>query len=320
MRRLSANKQLQRTVMDKVPSHKGQRAAADPRARRRSMTTRTASLLILVAAIVGQAQAQGRRPTEPAAVTVSIGGEEITLHPREPLLIPGSLDLLNRKIDSMQGGFFEPLVDAARSGNEAAAYNLYDSLETCKSFPKSRAEFDATMEKGRKSFAETGSAPTDGPPLALGMDWDKWSHDLEHFFHKCDGVTDDMYATATELVRESVGRGSDVNRNFYAKAIAKTAPQEAHEQFEILWRKGYLTGLKGLAVNSTPHRIAAIVAMADLVQAEPGATQTQLLQWREWRDQQLSKLEASMGRSAFQEASKEAAQILKNPNCCWLDD
>jgi hypothetical protein len=227
---------------------------------------------------------------------------------------------LDRKIDSMQGGFFEPLVDAARSGNDVAAHELYDSLETCKSFPKSRAEFDATMEKGRKSFAETGSAPTNGPPLTPGMDWDKWSHDVEAFFHKCEGVTDDMYATATELVRESVGRGSDVNRNFYAKAIAKTAPQEAHEQFEILWRKGYLTGLKGLGVDSTPHRIAAIVAMAALwAQAEPRKpSKTQSL--LQWRDQQLSKLEASMGRSAFQEASKEAAQILKNSNCCWLDD
>jgi hypothetical protein len=129
-----------------------------------------------------------------------------------------------------------------------------------------------------------------------------------------------MYATATELLRESVGRGSDVNRNFYAKAIAKTAPQEAHEQFEILWRKGYLTGLKGLGVDSTPHRIAAIVAMAALwAQAEPRKpSKTQSL--LQWRDQQLSKLEASMGRSAFQEASKEAAQILKNSNCCWLDD
>jgi hypothetical protein len=288
------------------------------------MTTRTASLLILVAAIADQAQAQGPLPTEAAAVTVSIGGEQITLHARElPVgpIGPGAWDLLDRKIDINKGGFFEPLADAARSGNDLAAYELYDSLETCKSFPKSRAEFDATMEKGRKSFAETGSAPADGPPLVPGMDWDKWSQQVESFFHECDGVTDDMYSTATELLRESVGRGSDMNRYFYGKAIAKTAPQEAQAQFEILWRQSYLTGLKGLGINSPPHRIAAIVAMAALwAQAEPRKpSKTQ--SWLQWRDQQLSKLEASMGRSAFHEASKEAAQILKkNPNCCWLDD
>jgi hypothetical protein len=122
-----------------------------------------------------------------------------------------------------------------------------------------------------------------------------------------------MYSAATELARESVGRGSDANRYFYARAIAKTAPQEARVQFEILWRQGYITGLKGLGIDSPPHRIAAMVAM--------WAVWGQTEQLSQWRDQLFSKLEASMGQSAFQAASKEAAQILKsNPNCCWQDD
>jgi hypothetical protein len=268
----------------------------------RSMTTRTASFFILGVAIVDQAQAQRQPPTQPAVVIVSIGGEEISMHARYP-----ELRLLDVS-SSMAGGFFEPLAEAARSGNDDAAHVLYDSLDTCKSFPKSRAEFDATIEKGRKSFAETGSAPTDGPPLVPGMDWHEWSQNVEAFFRKCEGVTDDMYTTATELVRESVGRGSDENRYFYAQAIATTAPQESHAQYEILWRKGSISGLKGLGRDSLPHRIAAIVADCTLW----GQT--------DWRDQLLSKLEASMSPNAFQDASKEAAQILKSPNCCLLDE
>jgi hypothetical protein len=264
----------------------------------------TASLLILGAAIVNQAQAQRPPPTQPAVGIVSIGGEEIALRERLPELRP-----LDISVGSMQGGFFEPLADAARSGNDDAAHALYDSLDTCKSFPKSRAELDAMMEKGRTSFTETGSAPASGgPPLPPDIDWDAWSQNVEAFFHMCEGVTDDMYATATELVRESVGRGSDENRSFYARAIAKTAPQEAHAQYEILWRKGYISGLKGLGADSLPHRIAAIAALGTLW----GQT--------DWRDRLLSKLEASMSPNAFQDASKEAAQILKSPNCCLLDE
>jgi hypothetical protein len=218
----------------------------------------------------------------------------------------------------MRSGFFEPLADAARSGNDHAAWVLYASLDTCKAYPKSRAEFDATMEKGRKAFAETGSAPASGgPPLTPGMDWDEWSRNVEAFLRSCEGVTDDMYTTATELLRESVGRGSDENRYFYARAIAKTAPQEAHAQYEILWRQGSISGLKGLGVDSMPHRIAAIVAMCALWgQKEPRHAQSLL----QWRDQLLSKVEASTSPSAFQDANKEAAQILKNPNCCLLDE
>jgi len=48
------------------------------------LTTRIASLLILGAVVMDQAQAQRPPPTQPAVVTVSIGGEEITLRAKEP--------------------------------------------------------------------------------------------------------------------------------------------------------------------------------------------------------------------------------------------
>jgi hypothetical protein len=241
-------------------------------------------------------------PSNPPAprngiVTVSIGGEEIPLRLQLALNQPRPVEI----DDGKSGGFFGPLAAAAREGNDSAARALFEALEFCKYYPKTRAEFDAGQKKRAEQFAQTGGVVVPGEKT---QSWDNLSKDLEAGFHRCEGVTDDMYQTATELLRESVERGSDDSRLLYAGAIASTSPEEAHAQYETLWQKGYLIGLGGLAKESLPHRIASFAAVA---LTDPSRAR-----------QKLSALEASTSPSEFQEASKEAAQILKNPNCCRL--
>ena len=225
----------------------------------------------------------------PAAHTyvVSIGDEQVPVQLRPLKHSRGS------KIDDGQsGGFFKPLADAARAGDDGAALALYDALKFCKRSPKTRAEFEAGVANRTKWFAETGGVVFPGSPPE---DFEQDGKSFEAEFHRCEGVTDDMYTTATELLRASAERGSDDNRILYAEAIASTDPQEARAQYEILWQEGYVAGLVGLSNDSLPHALA--------LKAFAGA-------------EALKAVELTVSPSTFQEASKEAAQILKNPNCC----
>jgi len=228
---------------------------------------------------------------------VTVGGEEVEVH-----LKPLTVRATTVAPDNGTGGFFNRLEPDARKGNDDAAHALYRSLETCKPFPKSRAELNASVEQGRAKWAATGGvqAPGDKP-----QDFDKWAQHQEAMFHRCEGVNDAMYETAKQLLRESVERGADQNRLYYAKTIAATDPQGAHEQYEILWQKGDIGGLAGLGASSLPHRIASAIVMG-LVYGIPEEKTADFLR----------NMEAAVSPSAYREASKEAAQLLKNPNCC----
>jgi len=129
---------------------------------------------------------------------VTVGGEEVEVH-----LKPLTVRATTVAPDNGTGGFFNRLEPDARKGNDDAAHALYRSLETCKPFPKSRAELNASVEQGRAKWAATGGvqAPGDKP-----QDFDKWAQHQEAMFHRCEGVNDAMYETAKQLLRESVER------------------------------------------------------------------------------------------------------------------
>jgi hypothetical protein len=237
---------------------------------------------------------------------VSIGGEEVTVHLQPPSASTNRALKVND--DSVSGGFFDRLAPAARDGNDDAAHWLYYSLERCRYAPKSRAEFDAKIEQGRKNWAQTGGVVAPGDTPQTPQDLDQWVKDQGDALRRCDGVTDEMYETSKQLLRESVERGSDYNRAYYAQAIAKTDPEGAQQQYKILWDQGDVTGLKGLGTRSLPHRIAASIVMGMVYEAP------------EKSDEFLRKMQAAVSPSAYREASKEAAKILKNPNCCHLSN
>jgi hypothetical protein len=203
--------------------------------------------------------------------------------------------------DGVAAGF-EGFADAARAGDASAARSLYQALDNCRGFPKTRAEYDARVEQSRKAYAQTGGvlAPGEKP-----QDWNTTVQFLDRWFHRCEGVTQEMYTMAIGLLRESVeigGDGADANRFVYARAIASTDPKEARAQYDILWEKGYLLALGGLS-DSLAHRIAWLAASIAYLHTPP---------------EELSALEASTSPSEFQDASKEAARILQNPRCCKL--
>jgi len=233
-------------------------------------------------------------PSNPYPVTVSLGGEQIPVRSRDSgysRVAPKDID------DGKSGGFFAPLADAARAGNDDAAYALYKSLKLCQHAPRTQTDFEAAKAHLAKWFAETGGVQAPGQePDSL----DSLSKDLEAGFHRCDGVTDDTYATTTDLLRESAERGADDIRALYAQAIASSDPKTAREQYKILWQRGYVEGLKDLATDSLPHRIAYVAAMSAMFNS-PDA---------------MKAIQNAMSPNAFEQASKEAAQILKNPNCC----
>jgi hypothetical protein len=232
---------------------------------------------------------------------VTVGGEQVEVH------LKGLFAARPTKLqpDDGSGGFFDRLAPAARDGNEDAVHALYRALQDCKPFPKSRAEFDKEIEQGRKRWAETGGVPMQGATPQSKEELDKWAQHEEKLFHRCDGVTPAMYERSKQLLRESVERGSDLNRFYYARSIMDTDPQGAREQFAILWEKGDIGGLNGLGTVSLPHRIASTI-VASLIFQIP----------QEKVDEYLRKIEVTVSPNTFREANTQAAQLLKSPNCC----
>jgi hypothetical protein len=233
---------------------------------------------------------------DPSTRTVYVGDEKIELkftsHEREPWTLDG-ID------DGHQSGFFTPLVEAARAGNDQAARRLSDALDFCRYFPKSQAEFDARIAAERKRFAETGGvlAPGEAPRT-----WDETRKPIEEYFHRCDGVTADMSDTAAQLLRESSER-SDESRLTYARSLEKTDPEAALGQYKTLWENGHLYALRALAAQGLSYQIAYTAAFIGLHDSALA-------------DKQMAAIEAQVSPSAFQQAKKEAVQLLKNPNCC----
>jgi len=240
----------------------------------------------------------------PNLQTALVGGEKIPLRFRianRPRPQP-ELD------DGVSGGFFEPLASAARAGNDAAAHQLFEALRNCAPYPKTRAELDAAVARGRQWFEQTGGFTGDET-----LDWDEANRNLQRLYMRCDSVTQEMSATAIELLRESVGRGYDDNRLLYAGAIHDTDPQEAHAQLEAAWQKGDIAALQMLGGDSLPHQIAALTV--EIAQFD-GRSAPGLMQATAQARERLAALEAKTSPSEFRAASEEAARILHNPNCC----
>jgi hypothetical protein len=245
------------------------------------------------------------RATAPASQLAVVGGETIPLHFQMANRPKSRVDELD---DGKSGGFFEPLAAAARSGNDVAAHHLYEALRDCAPHPKTRAEFDARVAGLQKWFQQTGGV-ADGEVVDL----EKTKQNLQRLYKRCEGVTQEMLATATELLRESVDRGYDDNRLLYAVAIRSTDPKEAHAQFEALWQRGYIDGLRMLGADSLPHQIASLAAESAQFS---GRSEPAFAQAAAQASERLAALEAKTSPSEFRAASEEAARILHNPNCC----
>jgi hypothetical protein len=248
-----------------------------------------------------------RRVSMPADTVVAVIGDEqiplrIQVVPRGTRSTVELVAIEQIGDDGRSSGFFAPLAAAARAGNDEAARVLHDALAACRGYPTTRAGFDARLEQMRKGYAQAGgiAGPGEQP-----QDWNSIAADLESHYHRCEGVTDAMYQTSLDLLRESVERGDPPapNRLLYAEAVRKTDPPAARAQYEILWQNGYLLALGGLTADSLPHQIAWVAVSIAELHAPP---------------ETMTALEASASPSAFHDASKEAARILKNPNCCKL--
>jgi hypothetical protein len=149
----------------------------------------------------------------------------------------------------------------------------------------------------------TGGVVMPGQPPS---NFDQDNKAFEWAFHRCEGVTADMYPTAMELLRESAERGvSDDSRAAYAQAIVNTDPNEARAQYEILWQHGSIDALQRLARDSLPHAIAYAAVLSVFSSDGTGEGPNR-----------MRAAELSVNPSTFAQASEEAVRMLKNPSCC----
>jgi hypothetical protein len=246
-------------------------------------------------------------PLAPIERIAHVGGAEIPLRFE---VAPRKSGMLGND-DNDAPGFFEPLADAARAGDDRAAVALHYRLEWCRFVPRTEAEFAAAVEKGRDEFAKTGGLLPDGEV----QDLDTGIANFRKQFERCAGVTPSMFAESQDLLRESSERGDDDSKYHYAVAIANNDPVQARALFEELWQVGYVRGLIGLAGQSLAHQIANAQLQIAQYGEQPEPMFVQMIAERR---AELAALENSVSPPTYAQATREAAEILRNPNCCKL--
>jgi hypothetical protein len=226
---------------------------------------------------------------------------EVARRPR----MPRELD------DGKSSGFFEPLAQAAGAGDEGAVRMLYTSLKNCEPWPKTADALRAAEGRGRAAFATTG-----GVIEGETVKFDEMLANLRSSYERCQGVVPEMYVEALKYLRESTERGDPDSSLLYARAIATEMPVEARGIIETLWAQhGRIAALDALGQGSLPHKIASItVRIATADGFEEGFYVSTIADARE----ELIAIQNSTSPFTFQEATEEAARLLRNPKCCMF--
>jgi hypothetical protein len=210
--------------------------------------------------------------------------------------------------DNKSGDFFAPLARDAAAGSDFAAHQLWQSLQRCQPSPKTPAELQERIARIRQAFPQSGGASTDGRAMTLEESIGQW----QQAYERCQGVTPKMYDEALRYLHEGADRGINALVALdYAVAIMQTKPEESRKRFESLWEQGHVSALAALGKDSLAHRIAANTQAIALVDGlpEPNPVLTMMRS-------RLARLENETSPSEFHEAEKEAARLLRNPNCC----
>ena len=235
-----------------------------------------------------------------------VGDEVVTLvfKPSAPWRMPKSYAF----VDDKSGGFFAPLASDAANGDDFAAHQLWQNLQACEEAPKTQAELRDSVAKVEDAFPKTGGALPDGGAISL----ERAVAQVQARYDRCQGVTPQMYGEALEYLHQAADRGTHVSVALeYASAIARDKPDESRQRFQSLWQEGHVGGLSGLSVDSLPHRIAWNAQEIALLDGLPGPGRV-LAMARE----RAAKLRNETSPSEYQIAAKEAARLLRNPNCC----
>ena len=215
--------------------------------------------------------------------------------------------------DGISPGFFEPLSMAASKGNDAAAHQLYTSLKACEKAPRTLAEFNARENQLR------GKYPVEDAEIYVQHDQD--------LYRRCQGTTEDMMATAIELLRQTGEAGSWLNAEKWALEVQGAQPEVAEAIYRRLWNEnGSMSALNLLAgvysVRQPASYSEAVAAFAYyyagtmLVLADLDGI-VDVDDVREYLIQDLMQLENTASYSVAQAGKALAYRLIaENPNCC----
>jgi hypothetical protein len=253
------------------------------------------------------APVQSARPRETDKIA-RVGNESVTLHfkPQQARGVIGAF--------ADDGRSFATLIEAAASDDDRAALQLWQALRFCKDVPLDPATHAKQLQSIRDSYART----VFGAGTSLSLEQNIAA--LQSRFDRCKDVTDAMYSEALDYLRAAADRGENVNtRVEYAWAISKDDPAEARRRYQELWSEGHLSGLRGLSVvgeDPLPYRIASDAEHLARLDGLPHDSRN--YQYLQGHLQGLvDELRNATSPSAYDEATKKAAELLRAPACCF---
>jgi hypothetical protein len=249
--------------------------------------------------------AELQRSTTGTLKMARLGDEVIALRFSTPP--PPALSARRWHDDGRSAGFFDPLARGAAAGDDSAAHELYQSLERCRIMPKTADELRERTARIRDEFARSGGTLPNGETVSLDQAIGNWQRGYE----RCQGVKPAMYDDAREYLREAADRGNAWLALDYAASLGEGNPEESRKRFESLWAEGHVGALGALGRNSLAHQIAFHAQAIARRDGLPGPNPV-----LDMLRKGLTKLENETSPSEFQEAEKEAARLLRNPNCC----
>ena len=215
--------------------------------------------------------------------------------------------------DGVSPGFFEPLSVAASNGNGAAAHQLYTSLKVCSKAPRTPAEYNALENQLRGNY-----------PIYQ----EEYIRNLQISYRRCQGTTDEMMATAVELLRQTGEAGNSLNAMKWAMEIQDAQPEVAESVFDRVWnengRTSALSMLAGIyrdrqpashseAVEAFAYSYASLMLILADVDGIVGVEDL-----REGLIQEMMRLEYTVSYSVVQAGKALAYRLIaENPNCCY---
>ena len=215
--------------------------------------------------------------------------------------------------DGVSPGFFEPLSVAASDGNGAAAHQLYTSLKECSRAPGTPAEYNARENQLREQYP---------------VHQEEFVRNLQISYRRCQGTTDEMMATAVELLRQTGEAGNSLNAMKWAMEIQNVQPAVAERVYNRLWNENGSASALNMLAGIYGDRQPASHSEAEIAFAYSYASLMLILadvdgivgveDLRESLIQEMMLLENTASYSVAQAGKALAYRLIaENPNCCY---
>jgi hypothetical protein len=257
--------------------------------------------------LLGEGRDARVQPSKPSAssATAHVGDQSVVVYFKTsppPVLGETLHD------DGVSSGFFAPLATRAASGDDLAATYLWKQVSNCRDWASTEAELHAQIDKIMK-----GNLSPEGNTL-----WGALANAKQHY-QRCEGITEAIYMEALGLLRDAANHSTEFWPRFeyaFALQLKKDKTGEARQRFEALWDEGHQAALGSLASESPESPAYGIAAYSLLLAYVDDGNHAEGLVSS--LRQNLDRLRRETPLSAYNEAAKQAAELLRNPYCCIL--